>query len=225
MGKNETAGEYVLRRLSETYGTEELDIGADARLDKGLMHFTVRRFRVKDIGNLCLLNMSGMFGLMKMETVVLACDTRDVPLINLDTVKAMGNTTLLMELYDTRIAKSDNTLETACQAIKDRDKDLPDYESGEHWYDGMLYRCSWYKKAKGQDARFMKSCRDFFDAFMNELARADVCDPAVKREKNRVLPQGLLEHGGPAVDRMRKMFGDELAKRLVLGHMYGLDGR
>lgn len=215
----------MLRRLNETYGTEELDIGTDARLDKGLMHFTVRRFRVKDIGNLCLLNMRGMFGLMKMETVVLACDTRDVPLINLDTVKAMGNTTLLMELYDTRISKSDDTLETACQAVKDRDKDLPDYESGEHWYDGILYRCSWYKKAKGQDARFMKSCHDFFDAFMNELARADVCDPAVKREKNRVLPQGLLEHGGPAVDRMRKMFGDELAKRLVLSHMYGLDGR
>ena len=57
---------------------------------------------------------------------------------------------------------------------------------------------------------------------MKELELAEDCDPEAKRKANRVLPDGLLEHGGPAVDQVRKMFGEELASRLVLTHMYGI---
>lgn len=223
MKSTDVIGQYVLQKLNAKYGTEEVNIGTDAKLDKGLMHFTVKRYNVKGIGNLCLLNMKGMFGLMRMETVVLSCDTKDVPLFNADSVSAMGNVTQIVELYDTRIAKKDDRLEETCQAIKEQDRDIPDYSSGAHWYDSMLYPCSYAKKTKGDNSRIATSCMKYVDAFLEELDRADVCDPEEKRNHNRVLPQGLLDNGGPAIDQVRKMFGEEVTQRLVLGHMYGLD--
>ena len=33
----------------------------------------------------------------------------------------------------------------------------------------------------------------------------------------------LYNNGGPAVDQIKKLFGEETAKRLILRHMYGVD--
>ena len=222
MENNDNIGTYVLETLKKRYEVTEKDIGSDRKLDKGLMHFTVRSFDAAGFGTLCLMNMKGMFGLMKMETIVLSCITKDVPLLNIDTISAMGSTTRMAELYDTRIGKKDTELENACQAIKDGDRDIPDYPSGEHWYDYMCMACSYRKKSKENDLRMKTSCMKYFDAYMKEVERAEDCDPAAKTAANRVLPQGLLDHGGPAVDQVRKLFGDETASRLVLSHMYGV---
>jgi hypothetical protein len=224
MQNNDNIGTYVLETLKQHYEVIEKDIGSDAKLDKGLMHFTVRSFDIAGIGTLCLLNMRGMLGLMKMETVVISSFTKDVPLLNIDTVSAMGNTTRIAELYDTRIKEKNPRLEKACQAIKDADSDLPDYSSGPHWYDDFRMACTYGKKTKGNDdLRTKTSCMKYFDAYMKELELAEDCDPDAKRKANRVLPDGLLEHGGPAVDQVRKMFGEELASRLILSHMYGVE--
>ena len=221
--QNDNIGTYVLEQLKKNYEVTEKDIGSDARLDKGMMHFTVRSFDIAGIGTLCLLNMKGMFGLMKMETIVLSCITKDVPLLNIDSISAMGKTTRIAELYDTRISRKDTELEDACQKIKDGDRDLPDYSNGHHWYDdGLRMSCSYAKRTKGSDPRTKTACLRYFDAFMKELERAEPCDSAEKTAANRVLPDGLLEHGGPAVDQMRKLFGEETASRLVLTHMYGV---
>ena len=223
MTTNGPIGQYVLQKLKEDYEVNEISIGSDAKLDKGLMHFTVKRYDVKDIGNLCLLNMTGVFGLMKMETVVLSCFTKDVPLVNFDTVDAMGNRTQMAEFYDTKVAADNTALAETCQAIKDADADIPDYSSGEHWYDSLLYPYSYAKKTKGKDPRTETSCLKYADAFLEELKRAEACDPAAKKEKIRSFAQSLLDNGGPAVNQMRKMFGEETAKRLVLQHMYGAE--
>ena len=115
----------------------------------------------------------------------------------------MGNTTRLAELYDTRIGQKNTRLEDACQAIKEADRDLPDYSGGPHWYDDFRMSCTYAKKTKGNDPRMKTSCMKYFDAYMKELELAEDCDPEAKRKANRVLPDGLLEHGGPAVDQVR----------------------
>ncbi len=223
MQNTDNIGTYVLETLKARYEVNEKDIGSDAKLDKGLMHFTVRSFDITGIGTLCLLNMKGMFGLMKMETIVLSVFTKDVPLLNIDTVSVMGTATRLAELYDTRIGEKNTRFEEACQAIKEADNDLPDYSSGPHWYDDFRMACTYSKKTKGSDLRTKTSCMKYFDAYMKELELAEDCDPDAKRKANSILPQGLLEHGGPAVDQVRKMFGEELASRLILSHMYGIE--
>lgn len=216
-------GSYVLDELKKRYTVENEDIGKDAKLDAKGMHFLISRYSVKGVGNLCLIDMKAMLGLMKMQTVVLSVAEKDVPLLNFDTVKVLKNGTYIAEFYDTMLGEKDDELEKACEAIKEADGDLPDYVSGKHWYDSILYPCSYAKKLKGNGERVNESLKKYFDAFMKSLEAADICDPATKKKRISDFANGLIENGGPAVDQVKKLFGEDLAKRLVLGHMYGID--
>ena len=105
-------------------------------------------------------------------------------------------------------------------------RDIPDmttYKATRMAFDSLLYPYSYAKKTKGKNPRTETSCLKYADAFMEELQRAEACDPAAKKEKIRSFAQSLLDNGGPAVNQMRKMFGEEIAKRLVLQHMYGAE--
>ncbi len=216
-------GSYVLDELKKRYTVENEDIGKDAKLDAKGMHFLISRYSVKGVGNLCLIDMKAMLGLMKMQTVVLSVAEKDVPLLNFDTVKVLKNGTYIAEFYDTMLGEKDDELEKACEAIKEADGDLPDYVSGKHWYDSILYPCSYAKKLKGNGERVNESLKKYFDAFMKALDDAEICEPAAKKERIAAFANGLIENGGPAVDQVKKLFGEELTKRLVLGHMYGVE--
>lgn len=216
-------GSYVLDELKKRYTVENEDIGKDAKLDAKGMHFLISRYSVKGVGNLCLIDMKAMLGLMKMQTVVLSVAEKDVPLLNFDTVKVLKNGTYIAEFYDTMLGEKDDELEKACEAIKEADGDLPDYVSGKHWYDSILFPCSYAKKLKGSGDRVNESLKKYFDAFMKSLEAADICDPATKKKRISDFANGLIDNGGPAVDQVKKLFGEELTKRLVLGHMYGVE--
>lgn len=213
---------YVFHALSKQYELREIDIGADARLNKGMLHFSVQCFDIANVGHLCFLSMTGMLGLMKMETVVLACTEKDVPLLNLDYVLAMGKKTQIVELYDTLIASDANSIESGFEVIKEKDQDLPDYFGGGRAYSSPLMPCSYAKKTKAKETRPDQSCQKLFDIFLKALEQAPACDRSLKAEKNRAFAQSLLDNGGPAVNQVRKLFGDEIAARLILNHMYGV---
>ncbi|MBR3564400.1 MAG: hypothetical protein IKN92_06365 [Clostridia bacterium] len=216
-------GNYVLDELRKRFEVEKKDIGRDGKLDAKGMHFLISRYAVKGVGNLCLIDMKAMLGLMKMQTVVLSVAEKDVPLLNFDTVKVLKNGTYIAELYDTMLGERDEELVKTCESIKEADSDLPGYVSGAHWYDSLLYPCSYAKKLKGSGDRVNESLKKYFDAFMKSLGAADICDPATKKKRISDFANGLIENGGPAVDQVKKLFGEDLAKRLVLGHMYGID--
>ena len=221
--KNNTAGSYILEELRKKYEVTEENIGADAHMNKGPMHFHVRSFEIEDFGHLCLFDLNGMFGLMKMETVVIQCRTKDVPLVNFDTIIVPGKKTQMAEFYDTKVYAFAENLNDECMKIKEADSDLQDYEAGEHWYDSILYPCSYAKVTKKNDMRTEESCRKYFDAFLKASETAPACDPAEKVKANKAFAAGLLEHGGPAVDQVRKMFGEERTQRLILEYMYGVE--
>ena len=218
-----TVGEYILEELKKVYPVTELDIGEDAHLDKGPMHFRVRSFDVEGIGHYNLLDMKAFFGLMKMETAVLSVTKKDVPLFNSDVIFAGGKRTQMAEFYDTMLGSVDNEFRLRCLTLKDADADLTDYVSGEHWYDDLYFPFSYAKKVKAKETRPENTCKRLADAFLDSLKKAELCDEEAKKEKVRAFAQGLLDHGGPAVDPVKKMFGEELAKRLILTHMYGVE--
>jgi hypothetical protein len=62
----------------------------------------------------------------------------------------------------------------------------------------------------------------YVDEFLAYLDKADKCDPAAKKANIRKFAQGLLDNGGPAVNLVRKMFGEEITQRLILDYMYGV---
>ena len=217
-------GEYTLQLLSKKYTVNPCDLGSDAQLSQKGFHFDTEAYDVSGLGHLCIMKMKGLLGLMKMETVVLAVSDKDVPLYNVDWIAAFGKEMQIMELYDNQISFQPDSLLQAFQKIKDRDAQLPDKTSDEeHWYDDILYPCSYAKKGdKKTKNRLYRAARDCTRVFLARTAQAPSCNPEVKKEKIRSFAENLFSNGGPAVEMLTKLFGEETAKRVILGHMYGV---
>lgn len=223
MSKHLDLGELALSVLELQFTLEREDLAADARLKKSGMAFDTEAYALPGLGHLCILRMKAFLGIMKMETVVLSVTERDVPLLNLDWVSAAGKETQIAELYDTQLEPLTADQLSVYQALKDRDGDLPDPPPpAPHWYDAILYPCSYHKAGRKLSQRFNRAAESYLRAFVSQLAEASACDGAEKGAKVRAFAETLLEKGGPAVDTVTKLFGHETAKRLILGHMYGV---
>ena len=223
MSKHADLGTMILGALEGRYPLEKQDIGADARLSKSGMVFETESYAVKGLGHLCVLRMKAFLGLMKMETVVLAVKEKDLPLFNLDWVSAAGKETMLAELYDTQLQPLPEKALGRFQALKDRDGDLPNREKKPHWYDSILYPCSYDHAGKGLSQRFNAAAEGYVKEFLARAEQAPACNAGEKGKKILSFAETLVKEGGPAVDTMTKLFGAETAGRVILRHMYGTE--
>ena len=221
MSAHRDLGRLAREVLGEHFPLEKKDIGADAHLAKNGMVFETEVYAVGYVGQLCILRMKAMLGLMRMETVVITPANRDLPLINLDWVKALGKETQIAELYDTQLAPYPEEALAAFEAVRQQGADLEEVPSTPHWYDAVLYPCSFHKAGKGLSERFSSMAEAYLRVYAGQLALAVSCDSAKKAEKNRAFAQRLFDEGGPAVDQVTKLFGRETAERLILKYMYG----
>ncbi len=216
-------GDMVRTLLEKQYTLKKEDLGTDARLSKKGMVFETEAYEVRDLGHFCIQRMNAFLGLMKMETAVLTVNAKDVPLLNLDQVRAFGRETQIVELYDTQLTPYPDEALAAFDALRRRDEDLPAQGTGgAHWYDAILYPCSYHKAGKGLTERLAAAARDYTETFLRQLAEAPACDAQAKQAKNRAFAERLFAEGGPAVDQVTKLFGPETARRLILRHMYGV---
>ena len=222
MGKTQSLGEMTRSLLERSYTLKKEEPGADAHLSAKGMVFDTEAWELPGLGHFCLMRMKAFFGLMKMETAVLAVNGKDVPLLNLDWVRAFGKETQIAELYDTQLTPYPAKKLAAFEALRVRDDELPSPPSKAHWYDAILYPCSYHKAGKGFSERFARAARDYLETFLRQLAEAPDCDAAAKAEKNRAFAERLFAEGGPAVDQVTKLFGRETARRLILRWMYGV---
>ncbi len=87
--------EKTLEILKHEFRMTELDAGAYARQKVKGMTFLVHHYEVEGIGHLSTMAADGMFGLMKMDTVILVPRLKDAPLFSYDRIKAMGNDTFI----------------------------------------------------------------------------------------------------------------------------------
>ena len=202
MSKHIDLGQYATAALGQYFELIPGNIGADAHLSKRGMTFDTKSCEIKGVGHLCVMRMNAFMGLMKMETIVIAPTKVDMPLFNVDWVSAFGTETLIAELYDTQLEPWPGEAQKKFEEIQEEYLDVEDNESGEHWYDSVLYPVSIHKKGKG-----------LTDRFTADLKRARVGDFA----------RTLVENDGPAVNMMAKLFGEETMRRIVLKHMYGVE--
>ena len=218
-------GENVLQLLSDTYTVNKCDIGEDALLSRKGIHLMTESYEIQELGHLCIMKMAGFGGLMGMETVVLSLTEKDVPLFNLDWLLVFGKEVQIAELYDVQIAFQPDWLQKKYQTIKDRDAEIKDYSSDKkHWYDDIRYSCTYEKTGnKKVSGKLHRAGRDCTRVFLAQAAKAPDCDQAVKREKIRDFAERLYAEGGPAVDMITSLFGEETAKRVILRHMYGVE--
>lgn len=229
MSKHIDLGQYATAALGQYFELIPGNIGADAHLSKRGMTFDTKSCEIKGVGHLCVMRMNAFMGLMKMETIVIVPTKVDMPLFNVDWVSAFGTETLITELYDTQVEPWPGEAQKKFEEIQEEYLDVEDNESGEHWYDSVLYPVSIHKKGKGLTDRFNDAAKDYIDLFAAELAElsepaaAGKCPADLKRARVSDFARTLVENDGPAVNMMAKLFGEETMRRIVLKHMYGVE--
>ena len=183
------------------------------------MTFDIRAFRVKGLGWVSEMTATGFFGLMKMDTLIINPLDVDMPLFSYDRVLAMGNDTLIFELYDTLLGEAN--LE-AVKRVKETYKALPDHDLGEHWYDSIKLAVSLAKKGKkAHTPAFDKCAMDYLEAFLTAAKAAAPCGIVAKQAKASVYVEGLLSHGGPSTDVFKKGIGEEATAALFRNTLFG----
>ena len=213
----------MLRAITERFHLNALDTGAYRTLKANGMTFRIWAFRAEGLGHVSAMTAEGFFGLMKMDTLIITPTEVDLPLFSYDRVHAMGNDTLIFELYDTLLGSPDLS---GVVAVKAAAANLPDHDLGQHWYDSIKLSESLSKKGKKpQTPAFDQTVRDYLEAFLTAAQNAPDCDNAdAKREKASVYVEGLLTHGGPSTDVFKKALGEEktadLFRRVLFGTQF-----
>ena len=95
----------MLRTITAKHHLNAITIGEYAKIKVGVMNFQIWAFHAEGLGHVSAMTATGMFGLMKMDTLIINPTERDMPLYSYDRVHAMGNDTLIYELYDTILEK------------------------------------------------------------------------------------------------------------------------
>lgn len=202
----------MLAIISEVFPLKELDCGEYKKMKVSGMGFTIRRFYAEGLGSVSTMVASGFFGLMKMDTLIITPTQKDMPLFSYDRVHAMGNDTLIFELYDTLVGEADLA---ALDEVKKNAAYLPDHDLGSHWYDSIKLSQSLSKKGKKKDrSGFDATAIHYLAKFLETAKAATSCEAAPKREKAGVYVEGLLENGGPSTDVFKKGIGEEKTAQL-----------
>lgn len=158
---------------------------------------------------------------MKMDTLIINPTECDMPLFSYDRVHAMGNDTLIVELYDTLV----NSVDLAgIEKVKESHAGLPNHDLGSHWYDSIKLKESVSKKGKKKETpSFDKLAQEYFKAYTEIAKSAPACDGNAKKEKASVYVEGLLSNGGPSTDIFLKHYGAEKTAYLFRKILFGTE--
>lgn len=210
--------ERMLDVIGKHFPLVELPCGEYAKMKVSGMTFRIRRFHAEGLGPVSEMVASGFFRLMKMDTLIITPTEKDMPLFSYDRVHAMGNDTLIFELYNTLLGETDLS---ALEQVKEDAKYLPDHDLGTHWYDSIKLPVSLSKKGKKKDTPgFDATVIHYLAKYLETAQAAAVCEAAPKREKASVYVEGLLTNGGPSTDVFKKGIGEEKTAELFRKYLF-----
>ena len=213
--------EKLLKAIDSRFPLTEADAGDFAKLKANGMKFSIRPYKAEGLGRVSVMTASGFFGLMKMDTLIINPTEVDMPLLSYDRVHAMGNDTLIYELYDTMVGQPDLT---ELDKAKGRTELLPDHDLGKHWYDDIKLPQSISKKCKKvQTPAFDDAAYQYMLSFLNAAKDAPACEAEPKRRKSSVYVEGLLTNGGPSTDVFKKSIGEEKTAQLFRHVLFGTE--
>ena len=164
------------------------------------------------------LTMRAFLGLMKMETLICTPYTKDLPIYSYDRIIAFGKKSLLLEVYNTQVEPIDLS---SMDAVKESYKNLKDKQPKPAWYDSLRLSPSTFKE--GKEGRLTRLATAMTTAYLDLFATAREVDPGVKTAKNRTYVEGLISNGGPAINAVRGMIGNEAAETLFRRFLFGTE--
>ena len=209
----------MLRTITEKHHLNAITLGEYAKMKVNGMNFEIWAFHAEGLGHVSAMVASGFFGLMKMDTLIINPTERDMPLFSYDRVHAMGNDTLIYELYDTLLGQTDLT---ELEKLKDAYAALPDHDLGVHWYDSIKLKQSLSKKGNKAHRKSFDDCAlKYLEAYLEAAQAAEYCEPGPKKEKASIYVEGLLTNGGPSTDVFKKGIGGEKTAELFRNILFG----
>ena len=214
------SGDIALRnKIAEKYPLTEFPVGDMANLKASGMKFIVEAYKAEGLGHVSVMRANGFFGLMKMDTLIINPTELDLPLYSYDRIFAMGQDTLIVELYDTNLKAGDLSL---LEEVKKEYENLPERDPGVHWYDSIKLKESISKKGKKAQTKGLDELTEkHFDAYLSTPAEV-VTDKEAKLEKASYYVEGLLEKGGPSTDVFKKSLGVEKTTTLFKKYLFGI---
>lgn len=224
----------LLEVIGAKFPLESLDVGEFGALKVSGMKFTLSAYKANGLGHVSCMSAKGFFGLMKMDTLIIVPQDKDLPLYSYDRIQAMGNDTLYLELYNTVVGSFDGS---SFDALKKKFTSLPDFDPGKHWYDDIKLSQSIFKKAKkAQGPAFDEIALDYMKAFVASGADGAGADGAgvgangagagfdmqEKLKKSQAYVNGLITNGGPSTDVFKKALGEEKTSKLFKTVLFGV---
>ncbi len=211
----------ILNTLNKQFPLKELSAGEFAKIKVKGMNFTIKRYYAEGMGNVSTMEAVGFFGLMKMDTLIINPTECDMPLFSYDRVFAMGNDTLMLELFNTMVEGCDMS---GMKGVKAAYANIPEHDMGKHWYDHIKMKESLAKKGKKKESPTYDKLKDeYFKAYIEAAKKAPVCDATAKREKASVYVEGLISNGGPSTDVFKQHYGEEKTAWLFRKVLFGTE--
>ena len=210
----------MLKIIEKSFKLEEIDVKEYSKIKAKGMKFDIKAYHAKGLGHVSVMTAKGFFGLMKMDTLIINAIEKDLPLYSYDRVHAMGNDTLIIELYDTIIHPSEFE---DIDKVNDKYDDIPKHDLGEHWYDSIKLEesVSVKGKIKMDKELFDEYAMEFFQAYINTVNGGSDVDTEQKVKKAAVYVEGLLKNGGPSTDVFKKALGEEATAELFRNYLFG----
>lgn len=208
--------DVLLDLLNKKYPLAPIDVGEFSKMKVSGMKFCVSAYRAEGLGYVSIMKAKGFFGLMKMDTLIIVPDKKDLPLYSYDRILAMGNDTFIIELYDTVAGSFDAS---ALEKNKNKFSALPERDPGEHWYDSIKLPQSISKKAKNMP-ELDSAAAEYLKAFLSSDAET-AFNAEEKQKKTEYYVSGLLKKGGPSTDVFLKKLGEEKTKELFEKVLFG----
>ena len=211
----------MLLTLAKNCGFSTADPDQVLEMKVSGMKFHIRTYTATGLGHVSEMTASGFFGLMKMDTLIITPTEKDMPLFSYDRVHAMGNDTLIYELYDTLLGDADLS---SLEQVKKEAAYLPDHDLGQHWYDAIKLPVSLSKKGKkAHTPGFDATAIHYLAKYLETAATAADSEASPKREKASVYVEGLLKNGGPSTDVFKKGLGEAKTAVLFRSVLFGTE--
>lgn len=210
----------MLEIIEKSFELKEIDVKEYANVKAKGMKFEIKAYYAKGLGHISVMTAKGFFGLMKMDTLIINAIEKDLPLYSYDRVNAMGNDTLIIEVYDTIIHPSEFE---DIDKVNDKYSDIPKHDLGEHWYDSIKLEESVALKGKVKKDKTLydEYALEHFQAYINTVNGGTDVDSKQKLEKASVYVEGLLKNGGPSTDVFKKELGEEATGELFRKYLFG----
>lgn len=209
----------LLSKINAKYPLSPINVGEFSSLKANGMKFSIEAYKATGLGHVSVMRAKGFFGLMKMDTLMIVPKERDLPLYSYDRIFAMGNETLIVELYDTLTAELDLS---ALDRVKSEFSSITERDPGVHWYDNIKLPQSISKKGKKKDTpKLDELAEKHFDAYITAPTTA-VNDFGKKHELSSDYVNGLVENGGPSTDVFKKSLGIEKTTALFKKVLFGV---